>query len=131
MTHRATFRPEPGSVRAARTFVNDQLHHLDPDERDLVALLVSELATNAVVHAATAFSVTVHDEAGDVTVTVGDDEPRLPPAPTPFEEHGEGGRGLAMVAAMAATWGADPEAAGKRVWFTVRTGDGGPGVPDR
>ena len=56
----ADFAAEPGAPGAARRFVRDHLRqwgYADEDLVDEVALAVSELATNAVVHAGTPFSV--------------------------------------------------------------------------
>ena len=52
------FRAEPASVRAARSFVADALTDSDAD-LDVIRLLTSELATNAVLHADSGFLVRV------------------------------------------------------------------------
>jgi signal transduction histidine kinase len=87
---------------------------------DAVGLIVSELATNAVRHAATAFIVTIDQTARRVRIEVsdsGEGEPRLR-SPRPTDPTG---RGLRILDAMADTWGvvsATPRT-GKTVWFTV------------
>jgi anti-sigma regulatory factor (Ser/Thr protein kinase) len=53
------FPETTASVPVARQFVADSLSALDPAVGEMAALLVSELATNAVVHASSDFAVTV------------------------------------------------------------------------
>lgn len=80
------------------------------------ALLVSELATNAVRHAKTPFTVDMHHEGGTLEVEVGDDDPTLPELRTPDNE---GGRGLRIVEALAQAWGTRPRDSGKSVYFRI------------
>ena len=59
MNREARFEPDLDSVRAARRFVAAQLAgHLA--DLDIVLLLVSELATNAVRHARSSFIIRLH-----------------------------------------------------------------------
>lgn len=88
-------------------------------DRDVVALLVSELATNALVHGAGDVRVAVHEVGGSLRVEVADDgagEPVLRDA----GPDAEGGRGMALVAALADAWGVEPLPGGKTIWFEVR-----------
>ena len=84
-------------------------------------LLTSELVTNAVLHAATPFDVTVAMDDGGVRVTVvdgaGAHAPQVQhPAPTDTN-----GRGLLIVEHLATAWGTDDtDHGGKAVWFTLR-----------
>jgi hypothetical protein len=81
--HRATFEPVPASARAARQFVGDYLSASDATGGlDLVLVLVSELATNSIVHARTVFDVWVDVTGRGVRVGVDDLDDTLP-APTP------------------------------------------------
>ncbi|MGH8928741.1 MAG: ATP-binding protein, partial [Acidimicrobiia bacterium] len=80
--------------------------------------LVSELVTNAVLHARTPFlvKVTVAPDLIRVSVTDGD---RTQPL---MKQHGLSdptGRGLRIVDAMADRWGVDPDVDGKTVWFEL------------
>jgi anti-sigma regulatory factor (Ser/Thr protein kinase) len=89
------------------------------DAADTVALLVSELATNAVLHAyAAQVSVRVLTWNGVLRVEVFDGSPVLP-----VQRHAragaEDGRGLALVEALALRWGVDTQPGGKRIWFEV------------
>jgi len=85
---------------------------------DVLALLVSEVATNALIHGAGQVRVRVLDHGPRLRVEVSDDSEALPALRT-FDHHAEGGRGLALVDALAAAWGADPRPGGKTVWFEV------------
>src|SRR5207244_12860806 len=69
-------RPKP--PRAARHFVQAALDDLDPDICDVVMLLTSELATNAMVHARTDFEVTVARGEAPLRIAVTDGNTRLP-----------------------------------------------------
>ena len=84
----------------------------------VVALLTSELVTNAVVHTTTPFVLDVTLEAGVVRVAVGDGGGGLPQAQGTggSSEHG---RGLQLVADLASRWGTEPLAHGKQVWFEL------------
>lgn len=104
-------------------------------ELDNVLLVVSELVTNAVLHARCGpgrqVALTLIREPGRIRVEVrdaGDGEPR-PRKGIPFTE--EHGRGLAVVEELAADWGVTREVVGKTVWATVAVGDRrtGDGVP--
>ena len=85
---------------------------------DTVALLVSEVATNALVHGNGDVQVRVTSSEGVLLVEVSDESPRLPVprAAAPLEE---GGRGLALVETLASRWGVRPEGPGKVVWFEL------------
>lgn len=116
------------SVRRAREHVAAFCdgHAVGAEVRDVVRLLVSELATNAITHAEGEVTVTVRIEADLLTVEVADASTRQPrpqdDAPTDpadwasLDEHG---RGLQLVQALADTWGVETDRAGKRVHFSV------------
>lgn len=112
----AWYPPEPASVRSARRFVADVLREHGADPHD-VALLVSEVATNAVDHARTPFTVTVRI-AESVRVDIADESDTVPVL-TKASSLSERGRGLAIVRAMATRWGVEFRATGKVVWFEV------------
>jgi anti-sigma regulatory factor (Ser/Thr protein kinase) len=116
----ARFPPQRASVAAARRFVTEAL--IDAGATgvlDEARLLVSELATNAVVHAGTDFSVSVHISAGRVYVEVRDGD-RSPPEPEDDPSSaGPGGHGLRIVGRLAGSWGSRVEDHGKVVWFSV------------
>jgi len=110
--------PDESAPGAARRFVVSWLErwgygHLASD----VALMTSELATNAVQHVAEPFVVAVEDLGRGVRVTIDDPVPVVPVrrSPAPFDT---GGRGLEIIASLASTWGAEVhDGDGKSVWF--------------
>jgi two-component sensor histidine kinase len=99
----------------ARHFVANRVQ--DPEVAQLAALLVSELATNAVVHARTPFEVRV--KIGRCLRVEVDDEIGGRPRLKTHHPSGGHGRGLHVVDAMASSWGVQEVAAGKRVWFEL------------
>jgi hypothetical protein len=88
---------------------------------ETAALLVSELATNALLHAVSAFEVIViyPTAAGRVRLEVADGDPTAPTPlrPPPTVPHG---RGLQLVAMLSEHWGAEEaKVGGKLVWFEL------------
>jgi len=125
-----TFPSWAGAVPAARGYVTDVLAGVPPQLCATAALLVSELATNAVRHSG-AREFTVHIERvpaeGRVWIGVSDTglgQP-LPQQPSTTAEHG---RGLQLVSLLADRWGAHRRRATmeKTVWFELLA-DGAPG----
>lgn len=122
-SHQATFEASPLSASRARDFVTRRLI----DHRllylvDSVRLVASELATNALVHAQTAFGVTLEASEQTVLLTVRDDSPALPNGRA-TKVMDLSGRGLAIVAMVSRDWGTKEDGAGsKAVWasFAVR-----------
>ena len=110
--------PTPESVPAARAFVRETLRATSVDV-DTAMLLVSEVTTNAVLHARTPVTVQVQVTAGVVRVEVTDGSAAVP------RIHGYGptaatGRGLRLVDQLARSWGVrDKPDGGKVVWFEV------------
>jgi hypothetical protein len=92
---------------------------------ELVALMLSELATNAVQHAGTEFEVdiTMTREASLYRLRVGvtDQSPGLPVLPEPAADAPHG-RGLRIVETLADAWGIEIRRGhpGKTVWFVAR-----------
>jgi Stage II sporulation protein E (SpoIIE) len=116
LTHRR-FAPVPESISAARRFVSACIRTTDVD-RDVVVLLTSELATNAVVHAKTPYDVTIETSPSIVRVLVRDGSRHGLKLAARGRES-ETGRGLGLVASLASDWGADIAPPGKTVWFEV------------
>jgi anti-sigma regulatory factor (Ser/Thr protein kinase) len=128
-----TFLAWPQAVPQARRFVTDRigadlLHQLSPQLCQTAALLVSELATNAVRHAGVSvFTVEVETfpAEGRLRVGVTDAGPGQPVLHTPpvTEEHG---RGLFLVSTLADRWGAGRRrhTEEKTVWFELHTWPG-------
>jgi anti-sigma regulatory factor (Ser/Thr protein kinase) len=87
---------------------------------DAASLLVSELVTNAVVHAGSAVDVVVGHEGIHATLRVEvHDSSERAPRMGGFDLDALSGRGLALVEAMSDRWGVEKDDAGKRVWFEL------------
>ncbi|MDQ2726894.1 MAG: ATP-binding protein [Actinomycetota bacterium] len=116
-----SFEPEPEQVLAARHFVAGSLERwglINPD----VALLVSELATNAVLHARSEFEVCVAAAPERIRVEVSDFNTRLPTIVS-VPPDACSGRGLMLLQALAGSWGVETHPNdGKTIWFEVPTG---------
>jgi serine phosphatase RsbU (regulator of sigma subunit)/anti-sigma regulatory factor (Ser/Thr protein kinase) len=129
----ASFPAHGSSVSGARRFVRDALRGWALDTLvDDALLLVSELVTNAVVHAGTLTEVSCTRRRDGVQIDVTDRYPGrwLPMAPPIAGDDAEGGRGLALAAALAAGWGVAYTHTSKRVWFVLGA-EAGPGdAPD-
>lgn len=110
------FPVDPASVGRARAFVVDALADTAADA-ELVRLLTSELATNAVLHAESDFRVRLRTDATKVRVEVINSEPELLLAMR--EPSAQGGRGLHLVKELSADWGAESFRDAKVVWFEV------------
>jgi len=113
----AGFSPVPESAGSARRHVVDTLGTWRVDS-DVAELLVSELATNAILHAATRFRVTLRRLGRSVRVEVVDTGAGVA-RPNRYSNTAGTGRGLAMVEKMSLAWGADESPDGKCVWFEV------------
>jgi anti-sigma regulatory factor (Ser/Thr protein kinase) len=118
IVERLRLPPEPSSAGAARRFVAAALG-AGGEVAELAVLLVSELASNAVLHAATPFDVTVFLDEARLRVEVSDSNPTMPALRT-YVRESVSGRGLHMVAASADRWGFDAQRDGKVVWFELR-----------
>ena len=81
-------------------------------------LLASELVTNALLHGTPPISIEVLGITSGVRVVVTDAHPDLPVLRPPSRED-EHGRGLLLVAKLAARWGVDAHPPGKSVWFEL------------
>lgn len=81
-------------------------------------MLVSEVVTNALVHAGTPIDLSVTVEDRGVHVAVGDGNPH-PPQHRSYGLSAGTGRGLRLLDQLASTWGVDPRADGKTIWFRL------------
>jgi CheY-like chemotaxis protein len=116
----AGFPARPRSVASARVFARRALEGWrEGDLGDVVGLLLSELVTNAVVHAASAPNVAIHLLPDRVHVEVTDDDNTTQIRPQEIVPDAESGRGLVLVEALAHRWGQVRLPAGKVVWFEV------------
>lgn len=111
--------PEPPSAGAARRFVTRALHGLGHDHlSELAELLVSELVTNAILHARTTINLDVAKTDRGVRIRVADGS-RRGPRQRGFSDEATTGRGLTLVQTLATAWGTDSAAKGKTVWFEL------------
>ncbi|WP_051831854.1 ATP-binding protein [Streptomyces violens] len=132
--------PGTSSVRQARYVVRKFLaEHGLQELVDSAELLVSELATNAVVHASGRYRLTLSLDIGTLRCEVADEQRQLPRPPNRqaeskednghHENHAgaaESGRGLLLVDALSHRWGSRLIEGGKEVWFELEIG-----APDR
>ena len=115
-----SFPGEPRALSATRRFVATtlmswDLHHYVDD----ASMVVSELATNAVIHAQSGYTVDLSSDGAALRVSVRDASPVGPvlrhPAPTTTS-----GRGLILVTSIASRWGTELVDDGKLVWAELR-----------
>lgn len=132
MTASRTFPPDTASIRAARRFVLDAAGAAGALPRAAIEVMVSELATNAIQHANTAFEVRVA-LAGPVLHVEVSDSGRARPKARPMPPPGtlRGGRGLSLVNHLSDRWGIRPVPGGrgKAVWFEIGVLGTHPGPP--
>jgi anti-sigma regulatory factor (Ser/Thr protein kinase) len=104
------------SPRKARQLVREVLGQWgDGELAGDMALVVSELATNAIRHTRDGFRVELSRTAQSVFAAVSDSSSQ-PPEPRVIPVTAGSGRGLAIVAAVASRWGHERSATGKLVW---------------
>jgi anti-sigma regulatory factor (Ser/Thr protein kinase) len=112
------------SVRRARRTI---AAFLEPAEVpisiiDDVLLLVSELVTNAVVHAGSPAVVRLDADVERIKVAVADSDADRTPKVVQPEPFSSSGRGVLLVDRLAARWGVEPQRQGKVVWFELPRG---------
>lgn len=100
----------------------DAVHRMGKDDvAEIAELLVSELVTNAVLHAGTVVRLRVLGDGARVRIEVSDGI-NAPPSRRRYSAEAATGRGLGLVEALAAEWGTRSDVAGKTVWCTVGAG---------
>lgn len=120
------FEAAPAEVRLLRRAAVTQLSRWGtPVAADEAELLVTELATNVVKHVGegTPASLILEWHGERLRLEVHDKSPVMP-SPTTADCEAECGRGLHLLAALAADWGTVLTAAGKAVWCEVSIGGG-------
>lgn len=117
---------DPTEVSRARRWARSRLagHGIAADEplAETVVLLISELVTNAVVHAGGPAvlrlllpSGATRADAGALRVEVADASVRAP-SPQHADDEDTHGRGLELLTRLADRWGWHREGSGKRIW---------------
>jgi anti-sigma regulatory factor (Ser/Thr protein kinase) len=104
----------------ARLFVRDTFDAwgIDGEVRDDCQLLVSELVTNAILHARSGALVSIEQHQRVLRVSVCDAS-AAPPVVRNCRPDDLAGRGLVLVARLSRRWGVDADAEGKCVWFEL------------
>ena len=121
---RLALRPVPASAAHARLFVERTLGGWGCNGLvDAARLLVSELVTNAVLHARTDVDLVVRLVPRGIRIEV-EDQSAAAPVVRRYEDEAMTGRGLALVDQLASRWGVEPGDGGKAVWFELD--EGGP-----
>jgi anti-sigma regulatory factor (Ser/Thr protein kinase) len=120
MARAVELRGRRASVRQARVFTGDVLADdgVEASVIELAVLLVSELVTNAVVHARATICLTVNTDANWVRVEV-EDQGRGRPVLRPATQDQLEGRGLQVVDKLATDWGTERHTNRKVVWFEI------------
>ena len=114
------FPEDLASPREARRFLDEVLQRWQCQPAiDTLQLLISEVVTNAVIHAHSQPEVSVLMLGSSIRIEVSDESGDIP-TPVDADDMAVSGRGLAMVAAEASAWGVVPRpSGGKTVWFDV------------
>ena len=119
MQAQATLPSEPRSVADARRFTASTLHEWQLNGiSETATLLVSELASNALLHAHSDIEVKLTGDYDELTIYVCDHSRRLPVVRHYSRESGTG-RGLRLVESLSRGWGVEQRRDGKCVWFTL------------
>lgn len=111
------FAPEGGAPQAARCFLGEALERWGYSGARIedARLLISELVTNAVIHARSPLLVSISSAHPNLRLLVRDQSPTEPALSTPVPGR-PSGRGLHIVAALSRDWGVDATPDGKTVW---------------
>jgi PAS domain S-box-containing protein len=110
---------QPSSVPDARRAIRAWLTEAGFDELvDEAEQAVSEVVTNALVHAGTPVELSASMDAGFVRVEVADGSSHLPRT-RDFDTISGTGRGLKLLEQTVTRWGAEPRGDGKVVWFEL------------
>lgn len=120
-----TLPPQPVAARSARRGVEQTCERWDCTDltEDAVAI-AGELVDNAIRYAESDLTMRLELRRGLLTVAVTDDNPAspAPQSPHPADDPRTHGYGLAIVAALARSWGTTATTAGgKTVWAVLRS----------
>ncbi|MDP9241004.1 MAG: ATP-binding protein [Actinomycetota bacterium] len=121
MEVRAEFEGDPRRVADARRLTEGTLAAWGlADLGHTAALLVSELVTNAILHARSGVVIVLRHGSDEIRIEVLDTSP-LPPRVRHFRADAGTGRGVRLLDTLARRWGVERESGGKTVWFTLST----------
>jgi anti-sigma regulatory factor (Ser/Thr protein kinase) len=111
----------PESVGKARRFATRTLAAWGAEQlEDDVRVVASELATNALLHARTEFTLGLLLDGDRLRVTLADGSAVQPRMRRFDSTESTTGRGLRMVAELAQAWGVAQDGMGKAVWCEFR-----------
>ncbi len=117
---RLALEAEASAVSRGRRWVVQRVRELGLDDlEDTVALLTSEVITNAVLHAGTPAEVTVRTEGAGVRVEVADGSAAPPVRRLGYSRTATTGRGCLLLDRLATRWGWTPLSDGKVTWFVL------------
>lgn len=115
--------PASTGIGEARTFTRNQLDYWGLGELvDTTLLMVSELVTNALLHAGEGAELTLMLSASRLRAEVRDCSPSIPVVRN-FSDTATTGRGMVIVDALAKEWGTFAAGEGKVVWFELDAGE--------
>ncbi|MFI2367838.1 ATP-binding protein [Streptomyces sp. NPDC018833] len=132
-TRRLTLYGTKGVVSRCRDFTQDALYDwgwtrgrdligLEDENGEVVEdvlLLVSEIVTNACLHAGGPQEIVLHQFGPRLRIEVADASPAPPRRRVPSDLTQPGGHGLIIMERLAHSWGAEPRGSGKVVWAEI------------
>ena len=111
----------PTAVGEGRRFIRDVLRENRRDHLcEAAELVISEVVTNALVHADPPYRIAVESGDGVLRIAVFDGSTVGPQMP-PYDEHATSGRGVRLVDSLTERWGVLVGEHGKTVWFELDT----------
>jgi anti-sigma regulatory factor (Ser/Thr protein kinase) len=116
--------PDPLSAADARRALEGYCDEQRVPEKltEVGVLAISELVTNAIIHAGTPALVLAEYDGDNLTLAVADGADASPVAMPPDDDR-EHGRGVAIVQELGATWGIRRTYLGKVVWVNLARSD--------
>lgn len=129
-TDSTTLPAQTVSVPTARRWVGSLLTEWGFSDAGWTAgCVVSELATNACLHARTAFTLAVRLEGDEVVLEISDSSLAVPQQ-RQYGGHATTGRGLHLVESLSRSWGVQRHVDGKTIWVRLSTVPAEPEVSD-
>jgi len=118
-----TFAADLQSVGDARRFLREVLAQWETGDYDMsAAQVLTELATNAALHARSDYTVHLRLDPDSLLVEVTDSSAAWPQQ-RHYGSDATTGRGIAMVEALSTVWGVQASPTGKTVWCRVAPDD--------
>jgi anti-sigma regulatory factor (Ser/Thr protein kinase) len=118
-----TLPADLSSVSQARNFLRHALADWAVEGFELAApQVLTELATNAALHARSAYTVHLQLDGGHLLVEVSDSS-RMMPQQRHYGTGATTGRGISLIQALSEAWGVESSPTGKTVWCRVGSDD--------